>query len=214
MRGSGCGSVERGIGRAHRLSVVPFLIAINGPPGCGKSTLARMYAAKHAMALVLDVDQVRGCLGRWREDPRSAGLAARAIAVAAVRAHLAAGHDVVVPQFLCRPGFLTELEHAACDVGAAFAEIVLLATKHDALRAYAARASSGDPADQFAHELADHRGGEAELAAMHDEFVAFLATRRAAHVVPVTPGQPARTYEAMLTALAGRPGPELADDAR
>lgn len=52
------------------------------------------------------------------------------------------------------------------------------------------------------------------LAAMHDEFVAFLATRRAAQVVPVTPGQPGRTYHAMLTALAGRPGSEPADDAR
>jgi predicted kinase len=117
-----------------------------------------MYAAEHALALVLDVDQVRGCLGRWREDPRSAGLAARAIAVAAARAHLAAGHDVVVPQFLRRSGFLTELEQAARDAGAAFAEIVLLASKHDALRAYAARASSGDPADQAAHDLAGHRG--------------------------------------------------------
>jgi hypothetical protein len=31
-------------------------------------------------------------------------------------AHLAAGHDVAVPQFLGPPDFLAELENAACDV--------------------------------------------------------------------------------------------------
>ncbi len=206
------GSAQRAV--APRLFVVACLIVINGPPGCGKSTLARMYAAEHALALVLDVDVIRGSLGRWREDLRSAGLAARAIAVAAARAHLAAGHDVVVPQFLRRPGFLAELERVTRDAGAGFAEIVLLGSKDDAHRAYAARASSAGATDRAAHDLAGHVGGTAELEAMHDQLVAFLATRPAARVIPFIRGQPARAYAAMLAALPGRPGPEPGNDAR
>jgi predicted kinase len=191
--------------------VVPRLILINGPPACGKSTMAQMYAAGHPLALVLDIDRVRGCLGRWREDLPSAGRAARAIALAAAREHLRAGHDVVVPQLLARPGFLTDLEHAARDTGAAFAEIVLLATKDDMLRAFADRAASARPADIAAHDLAGHPGSDADLTAMHDRLTALLATRPGAMIVPVTPGQPRLTYAAMLAKLDGRPSPAPAD---
>jgi predicted kinase len=190
---------------------VPRLILINGPPACGKSTMARMYAAGHPLALVLDIDRVRGCLGRWREDLPAAGRAARAIALAAAREHLHAGHHVVVPQLLARPGFLADLEHVARDTGAGFAEIVLLAGKDHMLRAFADRAASARPADIAAHELAGHPGSDAELTAMHDRLTALLATRPAAMIVPVTPGQPGITYAAMLAALDGRPGPAPAD---
>src|SRR5215467_13554868 len=143
-------------GRQHQMTVscgvVPRLILINGPPACGKSTMANMYAAGHPLALVLDIDRVRGCLGRWREDPPAAGRAARAIALAAAGAHLRAGHDVVVPQLLAQPGFLTDLERVA-------------------------GAASARPADIAAHDLAGHSCGDAGLAAMHDRLTAFLATR-------------------------------------
>jgi hypothetical protein len=76
---------------------VPCLIVINGPPACGKSTMARMYAAGHPLALVLDIDCVCGCLGRWRQDLPSAGRAARAIALAAARARLSAGQQAADP---------------------------------------------------------------------------------------------------------------------
>ncbi|MGH3461807.1 MAG: AAA family ATPase [Kribbellaceae bacterium] len=41
------------------MDAVPRLIVLNGPPGCGKSTIARRYAADHPLALALDVDTVR-----------------------------------------------------------------------------------------------------------------------------------------------------------
>ena len=186
---------------------MPRLILINGPPACGKSTMATMYAAGHPLALILDIDRVRGCLGRWREDLPAAGRAARTIALAAAGAHLRAGHDVVVPQLLARPAFLTDLEHVAGAAGAGFAEIVLLAGKDDTLRAFAGRAASPKPADIAAQDLAGHSGGDAGLAAMHDRLTAFLATRPKAIIVPVTRGQPSLTYDAMLTALGGRPSP-------
>lgn len=164
-----------------------------------------MYAADHPLALVLDIDRVRGCLGRWREDLPSAGIAARTIALAAAGAHLRAGHDTVVPQLLGRPDFLTDLERVARDAGAGFAEIVLLAGKDDMLRAFAERAASARPADMAAHDLAGHSGGDADLAAMNDRLTALIASRPRAMIVPVTRGQPGRTYAAMLAALDERP---------
>ena len=66
------------------------LILLNGPPGGGKSTLARMYAEAHPLTLDLDIDLVRDMLGQWRSDPHSAGLLARAAVLAAARVHLTA----------------------------------------------------------------------------------------------------------------------------
>jgi predicted kinase len=123
------------------MDAVPRLIVLNGPPGCGKSTIARRYAADHPLALALDVDTVRGLLGRWTEHPYDAGLAARAIALAAARTHLGAGHDVVVPQFVGRPEFLEQLEALATETGAEFHELVLMDEKQNALDRFSARAA-------------------------------------------------------------------------
>jgi predicted kinase len=60
---------------------MPRLVLLNGPPGNGKSTVGRMFAADHPLALCLDIDQVRAMLGRWRDDATEAGLRARAIAL-------------------------------------------------------------------------------------------------------------------------------------
>ena len=88
------------------------LILINGAPGSGKSTLARMLVDEQPLALLLDIDTLRGQLGQWSDDPVAAGMAARRLALAMIHTHLVAGHDVVVPQFLFRLPFILELEQA------------------------------------------------------------------------------------------------------
>ena len=60
----------------------------------------------HPLTLVLDIDQVRGMLGRWLDQPTDAGVLARDLALAMARTQLDAGRDVVVPQYLGRLEFV------------------------------------------------------------------------------------------------------------
>ncbi len=106
----------------------PVLVLLNGAPASGKSTLARAWADRHGadLPLALDIDVLRSMLGGWLEAPVDAGLAARAVAVAGIRAHLASGRDVVVPQYLYRTAFIDELRRVAESVDAGFLECAVL----------------------------------------------------------------------------------------
>ena len=49
------------------------LLHLNGPPGIGKSTLARRYAAEHHGVLNCDIDVLRTLIGGWEDDFAGAG---------------------------------------------------------------------------------------------------------------------------------------------
>jgi chloramphenicol 3-O-phosphotransferase len=106
----------------------PVLILLNGAPASGKSTLARAWVDRHGadLPLALDIDILRSMLGGWQQAPMDAGLAARVIAVAGIRAHLASGRDVVVPQYLYRTVFMDQLGELAEGVPADFLECAVL----------------------------------------------------------------------------------------
>jgi predicted kinase len=167
------------------------LVLLNGPPGSGKSTLARRYADDHPPALALDVDRVRSLIGGWRTTPGTAGLLARDIAVVAARAHLAAGHDVVVPQLLARPEFPKRLQALARETGASFHEIMLLPGREETRRRFAARASSEI---ETAEPLTDE-----QFTVMYDRVAAFAEERPRAVVLRA--GKVDHTYQALLGAL-------------
>lgn len=61
------------------------------------------------LALVVDIDNLRTHLGQWDAHQESR-LLARDLAIALVKCHLDAGHEVVVPQFLGRLEFIERLE--------------------------------------------------------------------------------------------------------
>jgi predicted kinase len=192
--------VLNGVSNYYALAV-PRLILLNGPPGCGKSTLATRFADDHPLTLNLDIDRVRDLVGSWRDHPHAAGRLARTAAVAAARAHLAAGHDVVVPQYLGRLDFVTQLAELAESAGADFVELMLWDSKENALRRFAARAASPEPAHRDAAALQERSGGTAELAIMYDRLVTVRAARPATRVVPSIDGDVDETYRALLIAL-------------
>lgn len=168
---------------------MPTLIILNGPPASGKSTLAARLVATRPLMLDLDVDVVRGMLGAWIDQPHDAGLAARRLALSMAATHLAAGHDVVVPQFIAREPFALELEAVAADAGARFVEIALLVSRDDMLQAFATRSTAPENQQhRDARQLVEHSGGLDALGESHDRFVRFLETRPNARRITVIRG--------------------------
>lgn len=105
--------------------IVSHLVLLNGAPGVGKSTAAAALARSVPLMSVLDLDAIKHALPSWTTDPRAAGLEARRVATAEIARLLSQGSDVVLGQYLARPGFIEELEALAARSGATFVEVVL-----------------------------------------------------------------------------------------
>jgi predicted kinase len=158
---------------------VPRLILLNGPPAVGKSTVARRYADEHPLTLVLEIDVVRALLGSWLEEWQTSGWAARRIALAMARAHLEAGHDVIVPQLLTRRPFVETLRETAESSGATFFEFALLDPQEIVLSRLEQRS---EPDGAFSSRaLMEKQGNDPGDA--YDAFVAALAERPDAIVI-------------------------------
>jgi predicted kinase len=177
------------------------LILINGPPAAGKSTLAQRYADDHPLALNLDIDQIRKLLGRWRENSAQSGLLARRVAIAAARAHLAGGHDVIVPQLVARLDFIEQLEATARNSGARFCEVFLLDAKEDLQARYRERgrveAAAVSPNPAVSTDRTDAQLGQA-----YDELLAVMDARPATAVLRTRSGEIAQSYQDLLAILS------------
>jgi predicted kinase len=188
---------------------VARLIMLNGPPAIGKSTIAARYVDDHPLALDLDLDRIRSLLGRWREDRTAAGLATRVIGLAAARAHLRSGHDVIVPQLLTRPELLDAMAEVADQTGAEFIEIALLDSADSSLRRFAERTERGtDPVHVEIGAIVAADGGEEVLRSYHDRLVAFLTDRPHAIVIESVDGDEEATYRRVLAVLMSDPVPD------
>lgn len=181
---------------------MPRLIHLNGPPGCGKSTLAQWYVDEHPLALNLDIDRVRSLIGGWRNHLHEAGLLARAAAIQVAGIHLGAGHDVVIPQYVGRVEFIEKLEQLASEVGAVFVEIVLLDSKENSIERFVQRTVAAvDRAHVAAFEALDQHDPRRQLAQMYDQLLAVVEARPNAKTVATEAGNTAAAYELILSHL-------------
>lgn len=186
-----------------RTSRVPQLILLNGPPGIGKSTIARRLAEDNAATECIDLDEIRSGLAGWRDDLDVSGRQARSIGLEQARHHLSAGRDVVVPQLLARPPFIEALEGLAAAVDAEFVELVLWDTKAAAIARFdersGRRTAAGEPDEQG--ELLALGGSDAALADTYDRLEALLAGRPTATRVDAPTGDVDGTYARVLDHL-------------
>lgn len=179
-----------------------ILFLLNGPPGIGKSTLARMFTQHHPLALNLDVDRVRSLLGGWAQQPSEAGLLARELSLGMARTHLGGGRHVVVPQHLDRLTFIEQLEHTTGQTGADFGEVMLMDERTNAVRRFEERtASNTEDEHGWAGELVERAGGRGDLLAMYDRLLVVLAQRPHTRVVWSTEGDVAGTYADLMSAV-------------
>jgi len=179
------------------------LILLNGPPGVGKSNVARRYLDDHPLALLVEIDALRCSLGRWEDRPETR-LVARSLATALARTHLQAGHDVIVPQYLGRTEFIDTLCGVAEECGAGFHEVVLmdgeaaLAERFRARRAQLAADGRPHPQTDVAEDNVDEVVADAV-----ERLRALSAPRPQVCVVPVR-SRVESTYRALLAALEAR----------
>ena len=180
---------------------MPQLIFLNGAPGSGKSTLARRLVDSRPLALLLDVDTLRGQLGDWQRDPGAAGLAARRIALEMARTHLSTGADVVVPQFLRRPDFLDQLRQVTEAVGAEFVLAALVSSPEEAAARFQSRSTSTEQNHRDAVEL-QKAPGALPVEELYAGMMEMLASYDDVRYVESVPGDIDGTYEELCRRLA------------
>jgi predicted kinase len=182
---------------------VSRLIHLNGPPGIGKSTLARRYVADHPGVLNCDIDVLRTLIGGWEGDFGGAGTLIRPAALALIEAYLANGHDVVLPQMLIDPSELARFEAAATGAGAEFVERFVMDTAAaSADRFHRRGAAEADDAwhDQVRAIVAAN-GGDTELARCHAALERLLPERPNAVVIASVDEAAEETYRSLVASL-------------
>ena len=199
--------VDRGSsGRARLTSTVRLvarLIHLNGPPGIGKSTVARRYAEEHFGVLNCDVDVLRSLIGGWANDFTRAGALIRPAALAMISAYLDQGRDVLLPQMLTNPEELARFEQAATGVGADFVERFLMDAPDAAVRRFNERGR--DSPDDRWHErvraIVARNGGDESLLRNHTSISKLVAERPHAVVLTSVEGAIEATYQALIDSL-------------
>ena len=180
------------------------LIHLNGPPGIGKSTIARRYVDDHDGVLNCDIDVLRTLIGGWSTDFAAAGALIRPAALAMIEAYLASGHDVVLPQMLLDPDELALFQARAENAGAAYVERFLMDDSESVVARFSRRGASypDDPWHVQVRAIVAAQGGDTALTRWHLALEQLLAQRPSAQILSSVEGAIDDTYRRLLRSLA------------
>lgn len=183
--------------------LVSRLIHLNGPPGIGKSTVARRYADEHFGVLNCDVDVLRTLIGGWSTDFDSAGALIRPAVLAMIGAYLEQGHDVLLPQMLTNPRELARFEGCALSAGAHFVERFFMDAPDAAVLRFNRRGGA-TPEDSWHDQvraIVAANGGDDLLRRYHASLIRLLDERPEAQVINSVEGAIEDTYQAFIDSL-------------
>jgi predicted kinase len=179
---------------------VSRLIHLNGPPGVGKSTIARRYVEDHHGVLNCDIDVLRTLVGGWQADFGGTGALIRSTALAMITDYLSNGRDVVLPQLIVQPSELARIRAAADRAGAEYFHCLLLDQTGAGVDRFRKR-EIRDALDAVVRDVVAANGGDDELLRL-DRGLRTLARRnKGIFVIDSQDADIDGTYAALLEVL-------------
>ncbi len=182
-----------------------YLLHLNGPPGIGKSTIAKRYADEHPGVLNCDIDILRTLIGGWSNDFLKAGSLIRPAALGMIEAYLSSGQDVVLPQLLIDPAEISLFEACAVRTNAQFIERLLMDDAERSVMRFNRRGErdpDNNPWHPQVQAIVAAQGGDNALRNRHSALRALPDQRPDVIVIQSSEGAVEDTYQHLLASLA------------